>query len=265
MTSDKEQITRLMQQVRESGGLPSSREIVAESFRIVGYDPEVVEPQDIIDNFGQLLREVWEATLPVLEMYEERSYAEGIPRELMKTYPEMFCEAKTLAETEGFRAGLIHLFRSWYPLLRRCFLSVSQSRMARGGKDFELQVEGLLDLGDVPYEEQEIQHRTDLMLPDSATYQRNKNIAAIVSVKRTLRERWAEVAEELFDLRSPNVFLFTADEDVTLSHVERICGDYNIHLVVWDSIKQQKFSDQPLVLGYTQWATERLAVLQQYW
>jgi len=87
----------------------------------------------------------------------------------------------------------------------------------------------------------------------------------VISVKRTLRERWAEVAEELFNLRSPNVFLFTADEDVTQRHVEQICTRYRIHLVVWDELKANRFADEPLVLGYTQWATSRLPMLRQYW
>ena len=137
--------------------------------------------------------------------------------------------------------------------------------MQRGGKDFELQIEKLLDLAGVPYFEQEPQYRTDLILPDLETFQSNRTISAVISVKRTLRERWAEVAEELFNLRSPNVFPFTADERVTNTHVDRICGRYNIHLVIWDHIKIKRFPEEPLVMGFTDWANERLTVLRQYW
>jgi len=59
--------------------------------------------------------------------------------------------------------------------------------------------------------------------------------------------------------------LFTADENVTGNHVNRICGQYNIHLVVWDSVKEEKFQDRALVLGYTEWATERLPILMANW
>ena len=103
------------------------------------------------------------------------------------------------------------------------------------------------------------------MLPDSETFQKNRNIAMVISAKRTLRERWAEVAEELFDLRSPNVYLFTADENVTQTHVDQICHQYNIHLVVWDHVKSAKFSHEPLVLSYTEWATVRLIQLRTWW
>ncbi len=137
--------------------------------------------------------------------------------------------------------------------------------MARGGKDFELQIEGLFDLANIPYDKQEKRSHTDLMIPSSDLYNRNKNISIVVSVKRTLRERWAEVAEELFNLRSPNVFLFTADENVRQNHVRRICGAYNIHLVVWDKLKSERFPSESLVLGYTEWATKRLTILRQFW
>ena len=136
--------------------------------------------------------------------------------------------------------------------------------MARGGRDFELQIERLLDLAGIPFHKQEGEYHTDLILPNLETHRRNRTVSAVVSVKRTLRERWAEVAEELFNLRSPNVFLFTADEAVTANHVNRICGQYNIHLVVWDA-QALRFPKEPLVLGYTRWATERLDVLRQRW
>lgn len=86
-----------------------------------------------------------------------------------------------------------------------------------------------------------------------------------MSAKRTLRERWREVVEELYNTRAPNVFIITADLDVTPGHVDFICDKYNIHLVVWDEVKHKKFADRDLVLGYTAWANERIPVLQQFW
>lgn len=136
--------------------------------------------------------------------------------------------------------------------------------MSRGGKDFELQIEGLLTLANIPFHKQEIENHTDLILPDLETHERNRNISMIISIKRTLRERWAEVAEELFSTRSPNVFLFTADENISSGHVAG-CREYNMHLVVWDTQKSQKFPEEPLVLGFTEWASQRLPILQQHW
>ena len=254
-----------MRRVRQEGRLPSSGVIVDETFQRLGYVRGAVEKNEVIDRFNEMLWDVWKETLVTLEHYEEASYARGIPRHFAQAFPDSFARAEQEASMRGFREGFSLLFDELYPRFRDAFLSVSQSRKTRGGKDFELQIERLLDLAGISYHRQETEHRTDLILPDLETHRANRNISAIISVKRTLRERWAEVAEELFNLRSPNVFLFTADENVSQNHVNRICDQYNIHLVVWDKVKSSKHPDRPLVLGYTDWAGSRLAVLRQYW
>ena len=73
-----------------------------------------------------------------------------------------------------------------------------------------------------------------------------------------------QVARELEELRCPNVFLFTADEDVKQHHAQEI-AKHNIHLVVWDAIKRTMFASHPLIVGYTEWATTRLHALQHFW
>ncbi len=266
MTVDpRRQMRRLMQRVRQEGGLPKSSEIVQETFRRLEYVPESVDSTYVATNFNDMLKKLWVETLVTLEEYEHSSYARGIPRHFAREFPESFERAERTAAIKGFRAGLTSLFNELYPRFRDAFLSVSQSRKTRGGKDFELQIEGLLTLAEVPYHRQEMENRTDLILPDLQTHNVNRNISAVVSIKRTLRERWAEVAEELFNLRSPNVFLFTADQNVSQNHVARICGQYNIHLVVWDELKSAKFPTAPLVLGYSDWMSQRLTVLREYW
>ena len=254
-----------MKRVREKGRLPSSDVIVRETFERLGFVAGSVTPEDVLKNFNHYLHDVWTETLVTLERYEEKSYSEGIPREFIQEFPEDFEAAATVSDKSGFKEGFVTVFSSLYPMLRRSFLSVSQSRMTRGGRDFELQIERLLTLAEVPFHRQEAENRTDLILPDLITHQRNRTLSAVVSIKRTLRERWAEVAEELFNLRSPNVFLFTADENVTQNHVNRICEQYNIHLVVWDEVKERKFPDEPFVLGYSEWSNDRLPVLRQLW
>jgi hypothetical protein len=89
-------------------------------------------------------------------------------------------------------------------------------------------------------------------------------IVPINTAKRTLRERWREVVEELYDMRSPNIFLITADYDVSKGHVEAICNQNRLHLVVWEEVKK-KYKNDPLVLSYNQWAKERLPILKKFW
>ena len=254
-----------MKRVREKGRLPSSTAIVDETFERLGLVVDTVTPDDVLTHFNQYLHDVWVETLVTLEKYEEKSYSEGIPREFIQEFPEDFETAAAVSDRSGFKEGFVTGFGRLYPMLRRSFLSISQSRMTRGGRDLELQIEGLLTLAEIPFHKQEIENRTDLILPSLAVHKNNRNLSAIVSIKRTLRERWAEVAEELFNLRSPNVFLFTADDKVTQNHVNHICKQYNIHLVVWDSVKDHKYPGEPLVLGYSEWANNRLTALRQLW
>jgi hypothetical protein len=263
--SPRDEVKRIMQQVRNKKNMPSSEHIVNETFKRLGFLKEAVSQDQVLANFNNMLRQLWEETLKTLESYEERTYATGIPEVFINTYPEDVIKSEQVANKQGFAAGVVHLFSNWYPKLRRAFQSVGQGRMARGGKDFELQIQGLFNLAGIPYDKQESTYHTDFMLPTAAFHQQNRTAAAIISVKRTLRERWAEVAEELFNLRTPNVFLFTADEEVRAMHVETICKQYNIHLVVWDSVKSGKFKENPLVLGYTEWATQRVPILRQFW
>ena len=265
MVDPREQMKKLMRRVRKEGQLPSSAAIVQETFERLGYTREFIDPDQVTGRFNEMLWNLWKETLVTLESYEESSYASGIPRHFAEAFPGSFERAEQRASNRGFQSGFSLLFDELYPRFRDAFLSVSQSRKTRGGKDFELQIEGLLDLAGLQYHRQETEHRTDLILPDLKTHKENRNISAVVSVKRTLRERWAEVAEELFNLRSPNVFLFTADESVSRNHVNRICGQYNIHLVVWDEVKSSKFPGEALVLGYTNWTNQRLPLLRQYW
>ena len=264
MVDPRLRMRTLMRRVRQGQPLPTSEQMVRETFERLNYVESEVTPNEVLAHFNEYLRNLWEQTLVTLETYEEQSYARGIPHEFVNEFPQEFDKAEQVALKHGFREGVKTLFDDLYPMLRRAFLSVQQGRMARGGKDFELQIEGLLSLADVPFHKQESVNHTDLILPNLETHNHNRTISAIVSVKRTLRERWAEVAEELFNLRSPNVFLFTADENPTNTHAERL-AQYNIHLVVWDDVKVQKFVERPLVLGYTEWATHRLGVLRQHW
>ena len=102
------------------------------------------------------------------------------------------------------------------------------------------------------------------MIPSDDVFRNNPTTAAIASAKRTLRERWREVVEELYDMRSPNIFLVTADYDVTEGHIKGICENYRIHLVVWNEVKE-KYRNEPLVISFDKWAQERLPVLKQFW
>ena len=103
------------------------------------------------------------------------------------------------------------------------------------------------------------------MMPSDAAFDRNRTLCAVASLKRTLRERWREVVAELHELHAPNIFLVTADTMISEGHVESICDINHLHLVVWDDVKASKFSQHPQVLGFTEFANERLPNLHSMW
>ena len=260
----KRQTADLMKAVRK-GRLPSSVRIVAQAFEELGLVPGSVSKEDARRRFNDILWVTWKHTLEVLERYEEQAYARGIPECLMRLLPNVTEAASRRSREEGFEDGVLMLFDYWYPYLREAFLSVSQSRKTRGGGDFELQFGRVLKLAEIPYQEVKRAFRVDFMIPSDEAFQRNRTVAVIASAKRTLRERWREVVEELYAMRAPNVFLVTANGEVGEGHIRHICSDYGIHLVVWDHLKRDRYRDEPLVLGYTEWAYERIPALEQFW
>ncbi len=249
----------MMKEIRRN--LPSSESIVSETFNRLGYTPENINSQQAKERFEELLHHVWEETLHVLEEYEYSVYSKGIPSQLISREEDLFTEKA--AHKNNIVQSVIDRFQRWYPYLREMFLSVAQSRKARGGRDFELQFGGMLDLMEVPYQKVKRRTRVDFMMPDDRTFEENPTSAVIASAKRTLRERWREVVEELYAMRSPNIFLVTADYAVSSRHVQAICSENRIHLVVWKEVKQ-KYSN-PLVLSYDQWVRKRLPSLMQFW
>ncbi len=262
-------IAATMRRIRE-GRLPSSEAVVEMSFQELGYQPGNPHAEEVRKYFNCRLRQVFEHTLVVLERFENDAYAHGIPDEIIAQRQDAFTAAEEAAKCaptlrEGLQAAFRVLFADLYPLLREMFLSISQSRKARGGKDFELEFGKLLEHAGIPYQKVSRQTRTDFMVPSDRVFASNRNVALVISAKRTLRERWREVAEELFNLRSPNVYLVTADEDISQGHVQEICGQYNIHLVVWDELKSARYPGHPLVIGYSQLLNEVIPMFEQRW
>ncbi len=260
----KDQAKALMKQVRKDR-VPTSEAIVQETIRELGYTADSISSEEAERRFNELLRNLWIKTLEVLERHEASAYPEGIPSALIQLRRDDVVEMEALVQTSGFREAIKELFVRWYPWLREAFLSIRQSRMQRGGKDFELQLGHMLDLIRVPYQKVKRAYRVDFMIPSDEFFKTNPSAAAILSAKRTLRERWRQVVEELFNMRAPNIFLATADEKISKDKAEEICGKWLIHLVVWDHVKADAFANEPRVLGYTEWASSRVRILRQFW
>lgn len=192
--------------------MPTSQQIIQETLRRLRHD--LSDPAFVRRHFNSLLRQVFDKTLDVLEEYEEK------------------VDLGVLQEA-GFK-----LNKAQYKLLRDYFLSVSQSRKQRGGKDFELQVQALLEKAGIPFESQPRRERVDLILPNRSLWERDRARAVLLSLKRTLRERWRQVVDELYNLKCPNTYLLTAETSLPQNSVQEIFSR-NIYLVVWDEVKHE--------------------------
>ncbi|MFX0141029.1 MAG: type II restriction endonuclease [Candidatus Hodarchaeota archaeon] len=259
----KKEIQKIMKGVRK-GHLPSSEKVVKEAFSELEYTSDKITSEAAEEKFEEILHEVWVKTLEILEKYESNTYTTRITSHLISEYPKIFNNSENIATRDNFRKGVIHLLQNWYPYLREIFLSISNSRKVRGGRDFELHFGGMLDLIGIKYQKKKRAYRVDFMIPSDDVFKSNPTTAAIASAKGTLRERWREVVEELYQMRSPNIFLITADSNVTKGQIEGICKNHRIHLVVWNKVKE-KYKDEPLVISFNQWAQKRLPALKQFW
>lgn len=151
--------------------------------------------------------------------------------------------------------------------------SLAQGRMGRAGGSAQIHLEYLLKrLGyDGEFETQQVLNgKVDFLFPSRTVWSRDKQRCVIVSVKRSLRERYMQVFEELGITGGLTVYLVItqpADEarkDLTPDKLENIKRQ-NIYLVVRDAVKQQYFPGEQRVLGFTQFIAQELPLRRQLW
>ena len=92
----------------------------------------------------------------------------------------------------------------------------------------------------------------------------------VLSIKRTLRERYKQVFQELSATRGQTMYLMStqteaeAEEDITAEMVQ-VISQQNLYLVVRDAIKQARFASEASVLGFTEFFCSELPRLKTGW
>jgi len=244
--------------------MPSSRDVVDETFERLGYSHGRITAEEARRNFDSLLRRFFDETLKVLEEHEQQVDAGMVLPKFVSAHQNDIERAREDMrrggdDTIALQDTVVRLLQGWHETLRGLFLSISQSRKTRGGKDFEYQLQALLELAKIPHEVQAQKYRSDFILPSAQLLDTEKPKAVLLTAKRTLRERWQEVVDELEKVKCPNTYLATADDKITSNVVGEI-SKRNIYLVVWDSVNFDKFPDEPMVLGYSKF----ISVLTQH-
>ncbi len=158
----------------------------------------------------------------------------------------------------------------FYKLLMESF---AQSRKTRAGGSAQYHIEFILDeLGYKGlYERQRILNGTvDFLFPSFEMWQKDRRRCTVLSVKRTLRERYKQVFEELSATRGLVLYLLStqteseAQKDITQEKVQRL-NEQNVYLIVRDEIKQRRFSQEANVLGFTDFFCKELPRLKERW
>ena len=72
----------------------------------------------------------------------------------------------------------------------------------------------------------------------------------IVTMKTSLRERWAEVVEEIQRTNIPNIHLVTLESQISVNLLQ-LLDNYNITLVVYDEVKKKDLRSNNNVIGFT--------------
>lgn len=174
---------------------------------------------------------------------------------------------KLLKDNGSFSQSLVD--KDNYENLWEFFLSISQSRKTRAGRSFEKHVRYLFELLDYPFDTQSILNgRVDYVIPSEKAFKKNRTACVVISIKRTLRERWRQVVGELAATNAGRIYILTAEEekDDNISYPKiKEMKKHNVNLVIWDEYKEKKFKENYNVLGYTQFVKVDLPSSKNLW
>ncbi len=252
----EEEIRAIAKEVRRAF-TPSSKEHVKEIVKDLGL--RNLSSNAIRRDFDRLLRQVHDHSLPRWDRHEHKAYVEtALPRivRLRANVLKPLLPVTSLDE-------IIKIVKTLYADLWILNQSRSQSRKSMGGNVYQKVIAGMFELAEIPFEEERRKYRVDLYLPSREESRQKRTKAILLSVKRTLKERWREVTEELYNTRSPNVYLATTDEKISKGKVKSIVS-HNVHLLVWDEVKHNLPSN-PNVVSWTEFISKELPTFEKQW
>jgi hypothetical protein len=197
---------------------------------------------------------------------EERRKYPNLSRLILQVQTQIIRNSDPIETLIEISKPLAH----FYKLLMESF---AQSRKTRAGGSAQYHIEFILDeLGYKGlYERQRILNGTvDFLFPSFEMWQKERRRCTVLSIKRTLRERYKQVFEELSATRGLVLYLLStqteseAQKDITQEKVQRL-NEQNVYLIVRDVIKQGRFPQEANVLGFTDFFCKELPRLKDRW
>lgn len=211
-----------------------------------------VKKTKVQTNFNLALKRLLELEFDIYKEYEKNCSTKIIEKSINQ---------KLLKDTGSFTES----FKENYNALWEFFLSISQSRKTRAGGSFEKHVRYLFELLDYPFDPQTILNgRVDYVIPSESAFRKNRTACVVISIKRTLRERWRQVVGELAATNAGRIYILTADDNISYPKVEEM-KRHNVNLVIWDEYKEKKFQKYYNVIGFTQFVKVDLPSSKRLW
>lgn len=241
----------------------------------LGDPPQPVTCENLNDILCRLLDKEYEIYLKFeREIFENiivfaLKYAEHFPkiRELVQeSLRLMQCDADPAEKLKQVSANLI-------PLHKAVVESFAQGRKSRAGLSAQYQVAYILDQIGFKgnYETQrKLNGTVDFLFPNLETWRNDRRRCTILSIKRSLRERYKQIYQELGITGGLTVYLMVtetndeAEGDISSTKVDEL-NRQNIYLVVRDEIKSSRFAETRNVMGFTQFFCDELPSLRRRW
>jgi hypothetical protein len=182
-------------------------------------------PDYIKNNFSELIEQIQKDAYEIYLREEE-----SVGKEVITQY------IKNRLSPSSTVDDVIEIIGSLFSDLDKFFLSLTNSRRPRAGGAFEIILKTLFKKLGYPFDEQkEINGKPDFIMPNLHHYETNPMDCIIFSAKRSLRERWRQIATE--GTRGLGFFLATIDKTISKAQLKEMLRN-RIYLVVPLKIKK---------------------------
>lgn len=235
-----------------SAGIPSAADLMAEALDLTLKD-SVNDREYIQKNFSALIFGLQSEVYRVYLRHESQAGGSVLKNAFVK----MAGNAPTVEI-------VLNTIERNFNVLDKYFLSLSQSRKARAGTSFQLIMTALLKRLNYTFEEQPTlpDSKPDYVLPSKAWYSKNASDCIILTLKRTLRERWRQVPTE--GNTGSTYFLATIDAKVPPEELAKM-RTLNVKLVVPLELKKTKYASATNVISFEDFFEDYLDPAVKRW
>jgi len=212
---------------------------------------------NVEQNFNLFLEQLLEIEFELYKEFEKKC--------TIKIFNEAFQKNILKIPKDSFHKSFLDFFNEHYNDFWNVFLSISQSRKTRAGGSFERHLKFLFSHLNYPYNTQtQLNGRVDYLFPSEKVFKKSRTACLIISVKRTLRERWRQVVGELASINAGKIYIVTQEKNISIPKIQEM-DKHNINLVVFDEEKEKNFADKYNVIGFTELISVHLPTQKKYW